>query len=500
MKHILKSVLSEGAKALSLFLSLHLALVPVLVPLVPARAQSIIGGTPGGITSRVLYANAGANLWAVKNQASAGTTIVVGPGTYTTAMGATNLLKNGVNWLFLPGSVITNYADGAINYVAAPFDNSPTGTPGAMKCKIEGDLTVVHRGGVLDEAFPRGILTVADPGSEIDFECNEMLLSAESPIMNCVLVSDCRRTTVRVKHRMDAAFGPTELGNPSLANCMWWQAGTFYSKCPLVFTGGRPAFYADGTAAGNWYADHDWIYCTNATDIVWINSNNEAKLWLRFQEMVGNTFGGFAQNIQQLGGKIYLIDFGKIGTFGTSRDAMIVQTGGYLWMRGEKVTTTNRSPFMCQSAGFSDMQVLEWQDNGPGENLRAWNWGMLGGTNHLHGGRAVLNWGPGYYVTNLANARANINGMTISTRGAAQSTNAPIWVQAGVAGVTNVFVSSSLLLSPWEQGANSILASSAGTSVLLGGTTVSALTNAHANITIAAGTLTTDVDYKWVLP
>jgi hypothetical protein len=65
-----------------------------------------------------------------KAMAQAGDTIIVMPGTYADR----NLLKNGINWHFLPGAkvVITGSGEGAI------FDTSSYGTGGAVSSMITG--------------------------------------------------------------------------------------------------------------------------------------------------------------------------------------------------------------------------------------------------------------------------------------------------------------------------------------------------------------------------
>jgi len=67
---------------------------------------------------------------AAKAAASTGNLIYVNPGTYDEK----NLLKNGVNYYFSPGSIVlyTGSVDGAI------FDDSSTGSSGQVTCKITG--------------------------------------------------------------------------------------------------------------------------------------------------------------------------------------------------------------------------------------------------------------------------------------------------------------------------------------------------------------------------
>ena len=70
-------------------------------------------------------------LTAAKTAAQSGDTIMVLPGTYD----ENNLLKNGVNWHFYIGAVIT-YTGGN---PAGIFDTGSNGTNGAVSCAIRGD-------------------------------------------------------------------------------------------------------------------------------------------------------------------------------------------------------------------------------------------------------------------------------------------------------------------------------------------------------------------------
>lgn len=101
-------------------------------------------------------------LAAAKAAATSGDLILVYPGTYNER----NLLKNGVNWHFLPGANITytGSVDGAI------WDNSSSGTTGAITSRITGKAKFTHNG---SQATPTRCYTVIvnNTSSDIDIEC-----------------------------------------------------------------------------------------------------------------------------------------------------------------------------------------------------------------------------------------------------------------------------------------------------------------------------------------
>ncbi len=199
--------------------------------LAPARAQ-VDGGGVGmrpvggaGITAKTVYANSGANLYAMKQAASAGTTIVVGPGTYSANI--TNLFKNGVNWHFMGPTL--SYMDTPTNTSGAGiFDDRFTG---AITSLVSGQLTIEYCTGTNIWVDPAdcnftgyntnavGPLVVTNAGSLVYWTADTRLkIAGVNGYCAALYVQNCATGTVFRTLNIEPLFGTNTTANIT-TNC-----------------------------------------------------------------------------------------------------------------------------------------------------------------------------------------------------------------------------------------------------------------------------------------
>jgi hypothetical protein len=164
-----------------------------------------------------------------KTAAASGDTIMVLPGTYN----ENNLLKNGVNWHFLSGAIVSYSGSGA----AAIFDTSSNGTNGAVQSIVSGWGEFVNQSSV---ASGHVVHSVAS-NSAINIQAGRMLCGGTAACVKLVHTSgQCR---IEVKSSIEASAGrAVEIGggsgNPN-ANVI---------RVYKLYSSGGPAIYI---GAGN---------------------------------------------------------------------------------------------------------------------------------------------------------------------------------------------------------------------------------------------------------
>ena len=444
-----------------------------------AAVGGVIGGTPIGITARTLYANNGANLYALKTAATAGATIVVGPGLYT--VGVTNLLKDQVNWFFYPGAVVSNF-NGGLNF-GGIFVNGQYGTVGPMTCTVAGYGTFIQVGGG-DELDIAGMINVSNAASVISIQAQRLLISGDSSTFYAAAVWDAASFTLEVHEEINGSYGLNELAGVSLSGGLWWKNGRGIMTCPRVFTGNASALYALGDGSADYDLTFERIHSTNAS-AVWLElTHAENKCWLSAKEIIGGSnFLSRGTAVSITGGKLYL-NAQKLSSFSNIGLPVIKQTGGSSWLTAQKVTTTNVSHWFEQTGGFSDVSVLEWEDNGGGVNARPYNFLISGGTNYMRSGRALSRWGPGLKLTG---GQAEWSGMKLDTFSTLQGSNVCLWITGGTPVLGNcTFIPGSLF---------SVSNASAGDLRVYGTGGLRAKSNITATLTVRVGTVTVDGTY-----
>jgi len=438
------------------------------------NGQIITTPTPG-LSANVTYVNAGANLFAAKTAATAGTTIVVGPGMYSS--GATNLLKDGVNWFFFPGAVVSNWNGGTSP--TGIFMNDRYGTTGPMRCTIGGNGTFIQRGG-WDESDIVAMCSVSNLLSDVLIEGDQFLTSGDSSTFYIATTWE-GRLTLKANIRMDSAAFPTESAGVSKAGGLWWKLGSGSFSAPLICSSGASTIYNLGDGPGDWDLNFERIRATNAS-AVWLEpSHIDSKTWITAKEIIGGSNAiSRGTAISANGGKLYL-NAQKISSFNSDGLPVILLTNGATWITAQKVTTTNVSHWLTLGSGFADIVVSEWEDNGPGLSTRPYNFLVSGGTNYIRNGRAVSKWGPGFKTTG---GKSHLSGFTMNTFSTLQGSNVCLWITGGTNYVENCrFISGSLF---------SVSNASAGDLRIAGTGGLMANSNITATLTVRGGSFIQD--------
>ncbi len=378
-----------------------------------------------GAQGATIFVDPSTNLFQVKQAAQAGDTIFAYPGLYTT--GVTNLLKNRVDWFFLPGAVVSNYNSSAATTPPGIFDNSILGDQSTMTCRVGGYGTFIQVGGG-QELGIIGLIRVDNASSDIAIECDKILITGDSSTFFACVVFEAGKFTLNVREEINSCYGLNEIGGVSNSGGVWWANGKGAVRSPRIFTGVQSALYGLGTTAASWDISVERLHSTNGPAVLFEPTHVDNKCWLTCNEAIGGSDAiarGMA--VSQNGGKLY-VRAQKLSSWDGIGNPVIGQDGGQLWVTANKVTTTNASPWLKQSAGRSWIRVDQWEDVGSGANTRPYSFLLSGGTNSLLGSSEALNlWGPGYKITG---GEAYLRDIKINCT-AAQKTNAPVWIAGG---------------------------------------------------------------------
>lgn len=197
-----------------------------------------------------------------KNFAQSGDLIIVMPGTYV----ENDLLKNGVNWYFMPGAIV-NFTATATTIATfqqpAIFDTIPNDntsviygifddqSSGACTCKIGGHGSFfVTNNGVMKLL---GALVVTNSLSNISFTCNDigMAMYGDPGTMTSngsrspIYVKNATRVDVNVQTKIYGSRGSTfntgkldTLSGPIIWNAnesgIYWELGPFYIRTGTI--------------------------------------------------------------------------------------------------------------------------------------------------------------------------------------------------------------------------------------------------------------------------
>ena len=199
----------------------------------------------------------GALLLTVRGLAVSGDTIVVGPGSYDITTG--QLLKNGVNWHFVAGAVVTkDYEE-----YGGLFDDSSLGANSAVTCIISGYGQFIRTTDDQDAATESNcLLLLTNTSSNVSIHCKSLADTQVGPYNNCC-----------IRHAGGTLSINCETITSENANGIWWSDGELYVNCDTISSGG-PAVYssADNTAGSGsghitnlWQSGDMWV---NARKII----------------------------------------------------------------------------------------------------------------------------------------------------------------------------------------------------------------------------------------
>lgn len=283
-------------------------------------------------------------LLAAKNAARSGDTIVVAAGTYQMTE---SLLKNGVNWHFLPGATVVNdltplsKMEGSA-VTQAIFDDLNT----AIVSKITGSGTFLVLFGIQrwddGEALPIDtnvnrytFVRLRHASSDVTIEFERATYSGySSGGRQMVYIEDCLQCTLRgraldrlnVAQTFDIAVPPAVNGPyfvPDSYGGIWWKKGETYIDIDVIVSGVY-SLYPEGEGVAtptNLWVRANRIESLNGATIYFNGAANpNYKLWVTAQEIIASgvaTSGTTPNNVLHLQGigKVY-IDALKIGCVG----------------------------------------------------------------------------------------------------------------------------------------------------------------------------------------
>ena len=462
-----------------------------------------VDGVGGSDTLGHLYFR---TLTAAKNEATTGDTIIVYPGTYE----ENDLLKDGVNWHFMAGALVTYTNDGsALTY--GIFDDRTTG---AVTCAITGDgdfhfgCEVKNYGTDADPvATPtnngttKGMLTITESDSDVTFTCRNVTLASPGYIF-AFYIGD-GTVSINFNDVLDTRYDTsTFLGNDSAedpinatssANGLKWLYGECYIKGNRI----KVCEYAVDAEqeAGHAGTDNLWMEVgrlhnkgTNSSCVyIWGAGTSAAwKTWITVDEIISDSasFSGYAGIAD---GRHYLFA-SKV----SAPDAIaLADCDGLYWITCQKITGTSTTALTWKGAnvaltstfgGTAYFNVMLIETAASAGDPRS---ALLvdGGTLYL--GPCLITQADGVGVTH-AGGTANLNGVRIDTSATNTATNRPVVVSdAGLRlnGCTLICPAACL---------ESIYAATAKT-IKVYGQTFAAVAK-HANVTVQVGTLTIDAN------
>lgn len=309
-------------------------------------------------------------LSAAQTAASSGKMIHAYPGSYA----AQELLKNGVNWHFDPGTTLTATASGT-NAGTNVFDDAGV----AITSVISGDASIVCTGTGGYDTPEQACVTITG-ASDVRLKVNSLsqqVSPAGGGTAYAIFQSAGRLwlTADLIETTQPAQYG------------IWWANGDCHVNARLISgvqTNNVPVFAnVSATPTGDLYVNADEILSLDNSAIQSSSGQAEAKAWIRA------AFISSADNaILSSGGKLYILECAKIvGTSdsGTASNVGVVQSSaGALWCKSEKITGTYASAINV-SGGTAEIFVLQIEDLGHLTQAVL----VTGGTLYLH--NAVIN-------------------------------------------------------------------------------------------------------------
>jgi hypothetical protein len=293
---------------------------------------------------RALYVDQNAGpfftLTQAKLAAQSGDCIVVNAGTYA----ENDLLKNGVNWFFMPGAIV-NFLKGGISandnvtMVYGIFDDRSSG---ACTCKIGGHGTFICASqGYLQ---CHGALVVTNALSNISLHCNEISfsiwqdLSAAMGTRAAICVTNAARVEVVCDRIYDAGWGtvyqPGVLDWAELASNVFWQLGDLHIRTKTIDGAGSYCVWCS-QPNGNATTANMYIDCDNTVGLIYIDGGGTVGTpnWRTWW-----TVRYFQQGINFFDGGKHYINAQKIDLNG---NALNFNGSVQVWLTAQKITYSN---------------------------------------------------------------------------------------------------------------------------------------------------------------
>jgi hypothetical protein len=368
-------------------------------------------------------------LSAAKAAAVSGDTIIVEAGTYS----ENNLLKNGVNWHFMPGAIVS-YADVDVTNGYGIFDDRATG---ACVSRITGAGTFIYN--IDSNVLARGVFATQNNATDLYIEAAKIQITDITGITSIaggIAVKDCARVVAKVGNIIDQNYGT----GSSYASGCYWEKGecqvTIHGK--IQMDNGYTVWCKEpavATTTGFWLTAHqlDLFVPAPGFGSIQIDALTDAyRVWIQAKEIT--TVGGPA--IKQTGGGRVYIQAQKINC---TSGACLQMTGGKIWISAQKFSSDTRWLDIAGATTECDVDVLHWEDTSGAGVKNDWL-KFTNGTTTIRGNRAKIR--QGSCILHTAGT-ARIKGLTIDTT----TTNAAGSNPAVLAG-NGLILESCLLVAP----------------------------------------------------
>jgi len=383
----------------------------------PANVK-IVSGSGSGVLS------------AAKTTATSGQTIVVGPGLYAD----NDLLKDGVNWFFYPGAVVSN---------ASP--QGASGTRGIWEDKNQAVTSTIGGYGsffyesLMDELSP-GTLVVSNSASNISITCKEIgyehyytntVQNAGTRAAVCVM--NAKRITIkadRIFNKKNTTFDTgvlDEFDQEILASCdgngIYWQLGDTYVTCPIIESNTTYSAWSD-QPSGNTTAANFYLTCDLVDGHIYASGHNGTSAWKNWYicKDVRDGFSLFGPGKNYIfAEKILASAFHCLDCNGPTE----------VWVNCQKFTSSvGRWIVMVNNGGAPTVHanVLQYEDNGAISSANA-GIEVSAGELHVDGGYLVATNG---VVIKHSGGSTRVSNATIKSTGNNAANHAVVTAGAGL--------------------------------------------------------------------
>ena len=422
-------------------------------------------------------------------------------------VGATNLLKNGVDYAF-QGVTLThsNQMPQSAGNALAPFDDR---NQGALSNSVRGiklldyKSEVLLASGAVSQTNPFVNLTayspvyLTNPSSVLRLEADKIQHSIVGNFNGSagIFIKDCKYSQFKVGEIIDPYYanpniqvGLDEFGDPvnatSIGAGIYWEHGEMHVNVDTIMGYGY-GFYANfagiskGFVENYWHTGH-YIYSSGNAAIYTVGNSTDYRMWFDVDQI--ESAGGQAITIFGTQ-RFYLLKSSKISTTKTGSAAISLSSSGSpeVWITSQKIASTNGSfVYMAlATTGILDITAQEYIDNGTSGTAKGF-W-TENGTNIIHGGRAKITNGKGIWHEG---GRTFAENLYVDTATTTNTANNPAFVKAA-----GLILKDCVLFAP--AGAQCLAATNAQTVTILG-TVICNQTNS-SNITfVGGGTLITN--------
>lgn len=440
-------------------------------------------------------------LTAAKNAAKSGDTIIVMPGTYA----ENDLLKNGVNWFFMPGSVVSYTSSIPASWKASGTDNT-TIQYGIFDDRSSGAVTSTIAGSGVFQVTSKGFsgllgtIVVTNASTTLTVDCKDIyfsiFLANGAQGRSAIYVSNATKVSVNC-HKIYGNSGATHLdtgftfsgdpGDETFAtdngSGVYWELGSLIIKCDTIektslysVWGNQPD---NNAIAADLYVKAEMIEGHYYMDSGLTSGSYNWKTWL---------------DVKELRDAPTLFDFGKhylsVQKLDCSSQTVVVLGACRFWLTAQKISNDNASGGWVKLSSSATGTPIVYLNCQQFEDVSASfaNAGieMNAGELHVNGGflkTAAGNTKPAFLH---AGGSSRITACTIDTTAQNNAGSIPIKVAA-----SGCVIDKCVLIAPAL--ADSVNATSAQTVTAYGVKTNKAK---NANVTVNVDALTPDTNVQ----